>query len=127
MPFNIPDTKQKRLVIVGGGFAGLTLARKLEKSDFQVVLIDKNNYHQFQPLFYQVAMAGLEPSSIVFPLRKLFQGKSNIFIRVTEVQSVHPEENMLITGIGQLRYDYLVIATGADTNWYGNDRIRAHA
>ncbi|MBL7802742.1 MAG: NAD(P)/FAD-dependent oxidoreductase [Saprospiraceae bacterium] len=127
MPFNIPDTNQKRLVIVGGGFAGLTLARKLEKSDFQVVLIDKNNYHQFQPLFYQVAMAGLEPSSIVFPLRKLFQGKSNIFIRVTEVQSVHPEQNILETSIGQLRYDYLVIATGADTNWYGNERVRAHA
>ncbi|HNL39767.1 MAG TPA: NAD(P)/FAD-dependent oxidoreductase [Saprospiraceae bacterium] len=116
-----------RIVIIGGGFAGLTLARKLEKSDFQVVLIDKNNYHQFQPLFYQVAMAGLEPSSIVFPLRKVFQGKGNIFIRVTEVESIDPKRNTISTGIGELRYDYLVVAIGTNTNWYGNDRIRANA
>ena len=80
---NIPDSaSQKRVVIVGAGFAGLTLARKLVKSNFQVVLLDKNNYHQFQPLFYQVAMAGLEPSSIVFPLRKVFQHQENMYIRM---------------------------------------------
>lgn len=127
MTFNIPETTQKRIVIIGGGFAGLTLARKLEKSDFQVVLIDKNNYHQFQPLFYQVAMAGLEPSSIVFPLRKVFQGKGNVFIRVTEVEGIDPERNVISTGIGELEYDYLVVAIGANTNWYGNERIRANA
>lgn len=127
MTFNIPETTQKRIVIIGGGFAGLTLARKLEKSDFQVVLIDKNNYHQFQPLFYQVAMAGLEPSSIVFPLRKLFQGKGNVFIRVTEVEGIDPERNVISTSIGELEYDYLVVAIGANTNWYGNERIRANA
>jgi NADH:ubiquinone reductase (H+-translocating) len=78
MQFNIPETAQKRVVILGAGFAGLTLAQKLAKSDFQVVIIDRNNFHQFQPLFYQVAMAGLEPSSIVFPLRKIFQKQKNL-------------------------------------------------
>ena len=89
MKFNIPDTAQKRVVIVGGGFGGLTLARRLAKSeDFQVVLVDKNNYHQFQPLFYQVAMAGLEPSSISFPFRKVFQKKPNVFVRMAKVLAV---------------------------------------
>ncbi len=127
MQFNIPNTEQKRVVIIGGGFAGLTLARQLSKYDFQVVLIDKNNYHQFQPLFYQVAMAGLEPSSIVFPLRKVFQNKINVFVRVTKVLKIVPEQNRITTEIGELSYDYLVIATGADTNWYGNERVRQNA
>ena len=127
MQFNIPDTGQQRVVIVGGGFGGLTLARKLAGTDFQVVLIDKNNYHQFQPLFYQVAMAGLEPSSIVFPFRKVFQKSKNVFVRVTTVLSVDPARNEIATEIGTLRYDYLVLAIGADTNWYGNEQIRAHA
>lgn len=127
MKFNIPDTGKKRVVIVGGGFGGLTLARNLAKSEFQVVLIDKNNFHQFQPLFYQVAMAGLEPSSIVFPLRKLFQRNKNVFVRVTKVVAVAPDRNELETEIGNLRYDYLVLAIGADTNWYGNDQVRANA
>lgn len=127
MQFNIPDTQQKRVVIVGGGFAGLTLARKLEKRNFQVVLIDKNNFHQFQPLFYQVAMAGLEPSSIVFPLRKVFQQSPNVYIRITAVKAVRPEKQEIETDIGSLRYDFLVLAIGTDTNWYGNDRVRANA
>ena len=127
MQFNIPNTGQKRVVIVGGGFGGLTLARKLSKTDFQIVLIDKNNYHQFQPLFYQVAMAGLEPSSILFPFRKVFQNCKNVFVRVTKVLSVQPEQNEITTEIGTLHYDYLVLAMGADTNWYGNERIRANA
>jgi NADH:ubiquinone reductase (H+-translocating) len=127
MQFNVPDTHQKRVVIVGGGFGGLTLARKLAKADFQVVLIDKNNYHQFQPLFYQVAMAGLEPSSIVFPFRKVFQNNKNVFVRVTKVLSVNHLQNEITTEIGPLRYDYLVLAIGADTNWYGNERVRANA
>ncbi|GAB4491578.1 MAG: NAD(P)/FAD-dependent oxidoreductase [Saprospiraceae bacterium] len=127
MQFNIPDTGQKRVVIVGGGFGGLTLARKLAKSDFQVVLIDKNNYHQFQPLLYQVAMAGLEPSSIVFPFRKVFQKSKNVFVRVTKVLSINPLQQEITTDIGTLRYDYLVLAIGADTNWYGNERVRANA
>lgn len=127
MQFNIPDTGQKRVVIVGGGFGGLTLARKLASSNFQVVLVDKNNYHQFQPLFYQVAMAGLEPSSIVFPFRKVFQKSKNVFVRVTKVLSVNTLQNEIATEIGNLHYDYLVLAIGADTNWYGNERVRANA
>lgn len=127
MPFNIPETDQKRVVIVGGGFAGLTLARKLARKPFQVVLVDRNNYHQFQPLFYQVAMAGLEPSSIVFPFRKLFQNLDNVSFRMAEVERVDLEAQAIHTNIGHLNFDYLVLATGADTNWYGNERIRANA
>ncbi len=127
MTINIPTSDQPRIVIVGGGFAGLTLARRLSKSDFQVVLIDKNNYHQFQPLFYQVAMSGLEPSSIVFPLRKLFQRKPNVFIRMAEVQSVNPNTQTVCTNIGEIHYDYLVLAIGAETNFFGNEKIADRA
>jgi len=127
MKVNLPETGQERIVIIGGGFAGLTMARKLAKSDYQVVLIDKNNYHQFQPLFYQVAMAGLEPSSIVFPLRKSFQKNPNVFIRVTEVRAVEPALNRLQTDLGIVNYDHLVIATGADTNFFGNEHIAQNA
>jgi NADH dehydrogenase len=128
MQFNIPDTTQKRVVIIGGGFGGLNVARQLSKNDdLQVVLIDKNNYHQFQPLFYQVAMAGLEPSSIVFPLRKMFQKRKNVFVRVTQVEQVDTAAHTIHTPLGSLRYDFLVIAIGADTNWYGNERVRANA
>jgi NADH:ubiquinone reductase (H+-translocating) len=128
MELNIPDTAQQRVVIIGAGFGGLTLARRLaKKPEFQVVLIDKNNYHQFQPLFYQVAMAGLEPSSIVFPLRKTFQRNRNVFVRVAAVQAIDPDQSTVTTDIGTVHYNHLVIATGADTNWYGNERIRANA
>ncbi|RFS13692.1 NAD(P)/FAD-dependent oxidoreductase [Emticicia sp. C21] len=116
---NIPDTSQKRIVIVGAGFGGLALAQKLAKRDVQIVLIDKNNYHQFQPLFYQVAMAGLEPSSISFPLRKIFQRKKNVHIRITKVLKVMPEQSKIETELGEIKYDYLVLATGAGTNFFG--------
>lgn len=128
MQFNIPDSPLPRVVIVGGGFGGLTLARRLAKSkQFQVVLIDKNNYHQFQPLFYQVAMAGLEPSSISFPFRKVFQQNPQVFVRLAEVQGLRASEQEIDTNIGPLKYDHLVLAMGADTNWYGNERVKAHA
>ena len=120
---NIPETYQTRIVIVGAGFGGLALAQKLAKNDFQVVLIDKNNYHQFQPLFYQVAMAGLEPSSISFPLRKIFQNKPNVHIRITKVLKVETEKQTLETELGELSYDYLVMAMGADTNFFGMQNI----
>lgn len=124
---NLPELGKKRIVIVGGGFGGLTLARKLIKSNYQVVLLDKNNYHQFQPLFYQVAMAGLEPSSISFPFRKLFQRKKNFYFRMTEVLNVDPAAKKLHTPEGIVNYDYLVLATGADTNFFGNKAIMQHA
>jgi len=127
MKANIPETNQKRVVIIGGGFGGLKLVRDLAKSNYQVILIDKNNYHQFQPLFYQVATSGLEPSAIAFPFRKIFQGKENINIRITEVTSVNVKENYILTGIGKINYDFLVLAMGADTNFFGNEKIRAHA
>ena len=124
---NIPDATQPRVVVVGGGFAGLNLADKMSKMDYQVVLIDKNNFHQFQPLFYQVAMAGLEPSSILFPLRKLFQKRKNVFIRVTTVTKVDTQQKRVHTLLGGLSYDYLVLAIGADTNFFGNEQIARKA
>lgn len=124
---NIPDTERPRVVIVGGGFAGLKLARKLSKKDFQVVLFDRNNYHQFQPLFYQVATAGLEPSAIAFPLRKIFQSVPHLHFRVAHVQKIDPEHKHVITDIGFIDYDYLVLAIGADTNYFGNEQIKRHA
>ncbi len=123
MPLNIPDAGYKRIVILGGGFAGLTLATQLANTVYQVILVDKNNYHQFQPLFYQVAMAGLEPSSIVFPFRKAFQKADNVLFRVAEMQEIFPAENYIMTDKGRLKYDYLVVAVGADTNFLGNQRI----
>ena len=127
MKINIPETGQRRVVIVGAGFGGLELAKRIAKYDLQVVLIDKNNFHQFQPLYYQVATAGLEPSSIAFPLRKMFQSKRNVFIRVTEVQSVDYQEKKIHTDLGYCWYDYLVVAMGADTNYYGNQKIAQFA
>lgn len=127
MKAHLPETNQKRIVIVGGGFGGLKLARELSQSDYQVVLIDKNNYHQFQPLFYQVATAGLEPSSISFPFRKIFQKSKNVWIRVAEIFRIDPEKSRLESNIGIINYDHLVIAIGADTNFFGNKQIMEHA
>lgn len=127
MNFNIPETSQQRIVIIGGGFAGLSLAKNLKNSDFQIVLIDKNNYYQFQPLFYQVATAGLEPSSIIFPFRKLFQKYKNVHFRMASAEAIDIENNILKCDIGNLKFDVLVIANGVDTNWFGNDKIRANA
>jgi len=127
MSLNIKDTDQKRIVIVGAGFAGLSLARKLAKSDFQVILLDRYNYHQFQPLFYQVAMAGLEPSSISFPLRKVFQQSKNVFIRICELESIDTENNTLNTSLGALEYDHLVLSMGATTNFFGNKELEANS
>ena len=110
---NIPRTEKKRIVIVGCGFAGLNLAKKLKKSGYQVVILDKHNYHQFPPLFYQVASAGLEESSILFPLRKMFQNHKDFHLRKVEVKSVDTSHNVLTTSSGELDYDYLVLAHGA--------------
>jgi NADH:ubiquinone reductase (H+-translocating) len=120
MKANISETDRKRIVIIGGGFAGLRLLRDLVDSDYQIVLVDRNNFHQFQPLFYQVATAGLEPSAIAFPFRKFFQSLKNVHIRVADVTRISPSENCIYTSIGLINYDYLVLATGANTNFFGN-------
>jgi NADH dehydrogenase len=123
MKANIPQSNKKRIVVIGGGFAGLQLVRALSNTNYQVVLIDKNNYHQFQPLFYQVATAGLEPSTISFPFRKIFQKSKNIHIRICEVKRINSDLNQLETSIGVIDYHYLVIAIGADTNFFGNKKL----
>jgi len=127
MQLNIPDTSQKRVLIAGGGFAGLKIATKLADSNFQVVLIDRNNFHQFQPLFYQVATAGLEPSAISFPLRKIFQRSNNVFIRVAEITSLNTDNKEVITTLGTLNYDILILAMGVDTNFFGMKHIAQYA
>lgn len=123
MKINIPESDLPRIVIVGAGFGGMVLARRLARLPYQVVLIDRNNFHQFQPLFYQVAMAGLEPSSIVFPIRKYFRRRSRVYFRVTEVTGVDTVKKRLETPLGIVNYDHLVIATGAETNFFGNQRL----
>jgi NADH dehydrogenase len=117
-----------KVVIIGAGFAGLRLARKLNnKPGFEVLLIDKFNYHQFQPLFYQVATAALDASNISFPLRKAFHKSKNVRIRVEQVKKVLPAESIVVTDSEQLHYDILVLATGADTNFFGNQNVARNA
>ncbi len=117
-----------KIVILGAGFGGLRLARKLNnKPEFEVILIDRHNYHQFQPLFYQVATAGLDASNISFPLRKVFHNSRNVKIRLAEVQEIQHQQKKVITGAGDFEYDALVIATGADTNFFGNNSLAQHA
>ena len=117
-----------KVIIVGGGFGGLKLARRLSnKKGFDVLLIDKFNYHHFQPLFYQVATAGIDASNISFPLRKAFQNSRNIRIRLTTLEQIIPKENKIVTSTGEESYDILVLATGADTNFFGNKQLAANA
>jgi NADH dehydrogenase len=124
---NIPRTEKKRIVIVGCGFAGLNLAKKLNKSGYQVVILDKHNYHQFPPLFYQVASAGLEESSILFPLRKIFQNHRDFHLRKVEVKSVDTSRNILVTSSGEIDYDYLVLAHGATNSYFGSVQMQKHS
>ena len=116
---NIPKTNKKRIVVIGGGFGGTRMISKLNASNYQIVLLDKHNYHTFQPLLYQVATAGLEPGSIAYPLRKMFLKQKNFEFRVAEVKEVDTNKQLINTNIGQIDYDYLVIATGASTNFFG--------
>ncbi|WP_205703511.1 NAD(P)/FAD-dependent oxidoreductase [Hymenobacter radiodurans] len=123
----IEDINQPRVVIVGGGFAGLELARTLRHAPVQVVLIDKQNYHAFQPLLYQVATASLAPDSIVSPFRKILDGQDNFYFRLAEAICVDTEQHLLETSIGRIRYDYLVVATGATANFFGDEQMQRHA
>lgn len=124
---NIPTSNYPRIVIIGGGFGGLQIAHALKGKRFQIVMLDKNNYHTFQPLLYQVATAGLEPDSIAYPLRKIFKNQENLIFRMAEVQEVDTERKAIITNIGEIDYDHLVIATGSTTNFFGMSDIEKHA
>lgn len=127
MRANIRINELTRVVIVGAGLGGLRLATRLRKSGFQVVIVDKNNYNQFPPLIYQVASAGLEPSSISFPLRRIFQGYKNYFCRMAEVRDIDTKEKAIHTPVGTIHYNYLVLAMGGTTNFFGNEDIERHA
>ncbi len=118
---------KQKIIIVGGGFGGIQLARELDKKLFDVLLIDKINHHQFQPLFYQVATSQIEPANISFPFRHIFKNKSNVLIRLAEVTRIHPEQNKIATTIGDFEYDYLVIAVGCKTNFFNNNKICQHS
>lgn len=120
---NIPNTDLPRIIVIGGGFAGISFIKQLKKEKVQVVLFDRHNYHSFQPLLYQVSTAGLEPDSIAYPLRKVFRGYSDFHFRMAEVEHINTKENSISTSIGSLTYDHLVIATGTRTNFFGNDSI----
>ena len=123
----LPNSRLPRVVIVGGGFAGLALVEGLKNKDVQVVLIDRNNFHQFQPLFYQVATSGLEPDSIVFPFRKQIKGYKNVSFRLAEVKEIQASNNTVITDKGKLTYDYLVLATGTKTNFFGMEEVERNS
>ena len=114
-------------MIVGGGFGGLKLANELRKTGMQVVLVDKNNFHQFPPLIYQVASSGIEPSSISFPFRKIFRKRKNFYFRMAEARSIFPNRKILQTSIGKIEYDYLVLAAGTTTNFFGNKHLEEEA
>ncbi len=122
-----PESTFPRVVVIGGGFAGLAIMEKLKGKPVQVVLIDKNNFYQFQPLFYQVATSGLEPDSIVFPFRKQIGRSKNIIFRLAEVIEIKTEENIVVTNKGTISYDYLVLATGSTTNFFGMENVEQNS
>ncbi|HMI07399.1 MAG TPA: NAD(P)/FAD-dependent oxidoreductase [Flavobacterium sp.] len=124
---NIPKSNVPRIVIIGGGFAGITLAKKLKNKPVQIVLIDKHNYHTFQPLLYQVATGGLEAGSIAYPIRKVVQEYKNFYFRLGQVTELDPKNNKIICDIGELEYDYLIMATGSKTNFFGNVEIERNS
>ncbi len=124
---NIPQSSFPRVVIIGGGFAGIAIAKKLKNKNLQVVLLDKHNYHTFQPLLYQVATGGLEAGSIAYPIRKVIQEYPNFYFRLTSVKEIDTQNQKVIAEIGELSYDYLVIATGSKTNYFGNKEIERNS
>lgn len=121
------NAKFPRVVVVGGGFGGLQVASNLKDKPVEVLMLDKHNYHTFQPLLYQVATGSLEAESIAFSLRKNFSGQKNFRFNIAEVTKVNPEKNTIDTSIGEISYDYLVIATGSNTNFFGNKEIEKFA
>jgi NADH:ubiquinone reductase (H+-translocating) len=125
---NLGIKEGDKVVIIGGGFAGLQLATALTKADLKVILVDKQNHHQFQPLFYQVATGRLEPSSISFPFRKIFQRSKTVDFRMADITSINPAEKKIMTAYDRtITYDHLIIATGCKTNFFGNKQMSEHA
>jgi NADH:ubiquinone reductase (H+-translocating) len=124
------DNTEKRIprvVIIGGGFGGIQLAKHLKNAPVKVLMLDKHNYHTFQPLLYQVAMGAIPADSIGFPIRRIFTKQDNFRFFLAEVDKINPENKTLSTSIGDVTYDYLVIATGANTNFFGNKEIEHFA
>ncbi|QXP51484.1 NAD(P)/FAD-dependent oxidoreductase [Cellulophaga sp. HaHa_2_95] len=124
---NLPNTDQKRIVVIGGGFAGISLVKKLKDLEAQIVMIDRHNYHTFQPLLYQVSTSGLEPDSIAYPIRKILKELDNFYFRLAEVEKIDPVRKEVITSIGVISFDYLIIATGTKTNYFNNENIAINA
>lgn len=124
---NIPSTGKPRIIVIGGGFAGISFLKNMRKANVQTVLFDRHNYHTFQPLLYQVSTAGLEPDSIAYPLRKVFRKNNDFHFRLAEVESIDAQTNQIHTSIGSLSFDYLVLATGTRTNFFGNTNIEAYS
>lgn len=118
---------KKKIIVVGCGFGGLQFVKHLKKNEFDILIIDKVNHHQFPPLFYQVASSQIEPSSIAFPIRKIFQNRRDVRIRMAEVKSIDNSQKTIHTSIGDFSYDYLLLATGAKTNFYGNSETEKHS
>src|SRR5690554_2355807 len=118
---------KKKIVVAGCGFGGLQFVNHLEKNKYDIIIIDKVNHHQFPPLFYQVAASQIEPSTVSFPIRKIFQKRSDVRIRLATVVSVNDAEKYIDTSIGKFSYDYLVISTGTRTNFYGNNKVEENA
>jgi len=121
--FCLPENDYPKIVVIGAGFAGINFIKKIKNKPVQIILLDQNNYHQFQPLLYQVAISGLEPDSVVAPIRKLFKSLVNMIYRLAKVASIDTVNRIIHADIGCINYDYLVIATGSSTNYYGSSSI----
>lgn len=124
---SIPESQKPRLVVIGGGFGGLNFIKKLNEKYFQIVLLDRYNYHTFQPLLYQVATAGLEPDSVAGPLRKILNRKKSIYFRMVKVEHIDTDNQIIQTSAGKLAFDHLVMATGSKINFFHNENIARHS
>jgi NADH dehydrogenase len=120
-------SSRPRVVIVGGGFAGLQLAKKLKDAPVDILMLDKHNYHTFQPLLYQVAMGAIPADSIAFPIRRIFTYQDNFRFNLAHVEKINAELHTVTTNLGDIHYDYLVLATGSDTNFFGNKELETCA
>ena len=125
--FCLPENDYPKIVVIGAGFAGVNFVKRMKDKPVQIILLDQNNFHQFQPLLYQVAISGLEPDSIIAPIRKLFKTCINMIYRMAVVENIDTSKNRVQTDVGYVDYDHLVIATGSSTNFYGNKNIEKNS